>query len=84
MSLEDPDKAWLRIEEEIKNNGGKIKAPAKKTWTNPLQEKYQELTEQWKNEYPKAEPYNVEYNRLMDSIRAFERVFEIMKWDRRP
>ena len=43
MSLEDPDKAWLRIEEEIKNNGGKIKAPAKKTWTNPLQEKYQEL-----------------------------------------
>jgi hypothetical protein len=30
MSLEDPDKAWLRIEEEIKNNGGKIKALSKK------------------------------------------------------
>jgi hypothetical protein len=82
--LEDSEKVWRRIEEEIKNNGGKIKAPTKKTWTNPLQEKYQELLEIRSAEYPKAEHYSIEYNRLMDNIRALENVFELMKWDRRP
>jgi len=84
MILEDPDKAWQRIEDELKNNSSKKKFPEKKVWTNPLQEKYQELIETWTTEYPKAEPYNLDYNRLMDKIRAFELVFLTMGWDKRP
>lgn len=80
--LNDPDREWERIENE-----GQPKPKKKKeiVWENPLQEKYAELTKRYGREYPNGAVINdVDCERLLDDLYAFERVFRVMKWNKKP
>lgn len=75
----DNEKEWAKIEMEFSNNKTPSK-PKKKVWDNPLQEKYHELTTRYSNEYG-SDDGSSDCERLLDDMRAFERVFGIMKWN---
>ena len=78
--MEDPEQAWERIE----NEGVKPKEKEKKikrAYDNPLQEKYEELHTKY-SEYGHNDG-SMECNKLLDDMRALERVFNIMKWNKR-
>lgn len=79
MEYEDSEAAWQRIDSESK---AKSKKPAvKKKWDNPLQEKYSELCSKYSKEYGSSDG-SIDCERLLDDMRAFERVFRIMKWNK--
>ena len=83
MSLyNDPENEWARIENEGQPRPKKKK---KIVWENCLQEKYAELTERYGREYPSGAVRNdVDCERLLDDLYAFERVFRVMKWNKKP
>jgi hypothetical protein len=77
---EDPESAWARIENESNIKPKKKEKKEKVVYENPLQEKYAELFDEY-GKYGHNDG-SVECNELLDDMRAFERVFNIMKWKR--
>jgi hypothetical protein len=80
----DPERFWREIEE----SGPPSKKPKKKketksVWENPLQEKYNELTERYRRDYGRNTG-DFDCERLLDDLYAFERVFRVMKWNKTP
>lgn len=72
----DPDKEWEKIENERQI---KLNKKKKVKWDNPLQEKYAEITKKYSREFGHHDG-SYECEKLLDDMRAFERVFRIMKW----
>lgn len=79
-NLEDSERAWLKIEQEIND---KKKSLNTTKWDNPLQEKYYELNEKYRTNFGKNTG-SYECELLLDDLRAFERVFHIMGWNKKP
>jgi hypothetical protein len=75
--MEDSEKAWLRIDQELKDKTNKVK-PKKVDYGCPYKNKYHELNEKYSTKYGKNTG-TPECENLLDDLRAFERVFRIMK-----
>jgi|LakMenEpi03Aug12_release.lakeMendotaPanAssembly.Ray.scaffolds.fasta_scaffold365018_2 hypothetical protein len=76
---DDPSDLWSRIENE--NLFLKKRNESVKKWNNPLQEKYLKLFEEYGDKYGKNDG-SFECENLLDDLRAFERVFKIMNWEK--
>ena len=74
--MEDSEKAWLRIEQEFKEKSKKIKF--KVDYGCPYKNKYNELKNIYSSEYGKNTG-TLECEEILKNLRAFERVFEVMK-----
>lgn len=86
--LENSESAWERIESEGAPKKVKVKASKNKNgnngnWENPLQEKYNELVDRYGRKYGFNDG-SIDCERLLDDLRAFERVFLVMKWNKFP
>ncbi len=76
-SYDDAEEAWFKIENDIQD---KPKKNEPKVELDPYQKKYKELSEKYGKEYPNgAVTFDVDCERLLDNLWAFERVFSVMK-----
>ena len=83
FNFDDTERAWQEIDKQFENRGKKPKKEKKVKWENPLQEKYQELFTKYANEFGHNDG-SIECERLLDKLRAFERVFQVMGWNKYP
>lgn len=75
-TMEDIEKAWMRIEQELKGDKPKEVKP-KKIDSCPYKNKYRELKDRYSNEYGNNTGAP-ECEELLNDLRAFERVFRIV------
>jgi hypothetical protein len=75
--MEDSEKAWIRIEQELKDKPKKVK-PIKVDYGCPYKNKYYELKDRYASEYGNNTG-TPECEELLSDLRAFERVFKIIK-----